>query len=577
MNHSPSIIERFQDTYSGSRPMVRYWFPDASADYAVLRAELTDLYNAGFAGIEVAHVPRYAEYDPAEFGWGTPKWRELMKETLRIAHSFERPFQVDFTSTPHWPIALNTIDPNDDSASMELAYVFARISGGGVVDLPMPEKRLSDFMNAPFIFQDTFLAAVVGRIAEIRPNGDVVLDDDTLRDVSEFVTATGDTTPAGVPDLANPVVAAMYRGVTMDLDGGRGSAEQRGVPVSEEGIKHLFGGRERLRNAQEYYRIDLDAAGAASSPGDWLLFGFYRRGTGQALGNDTKIVDKGRYTYPINTSMAEVPYVIDHFSREGARETQKFWEREFLADAELRDLLRKSGGSLFEDSIETMSSGPFWSRDFLDFFRKARGYDLTPRLPLILWAERAASPKITPYDATHFLSRTGAEKRFAEDYFLTLNDMYRLEYVESMMEWSHRELGRKYRAQSYHTQGITIDTGRLALALDIAEGESLAWGSNYDRFRVIAGGVHVSGHRYFTDEVIADNGGASYRLTWKSSTNTLNNNFISGVNLMILHGASYAAEAGGRHSAWPAMGLPKMSGLFWSEQTAFLSPNIRLF
>lgn len=550
MTANASILEKFKDTHIDSRPLVRYWFPDAGADPAVLRQELTDLYNAGFGGVEIALVPRYAEFDAYEYGFGTRRWVALMKETLRTALSFERRFQVDFTGTPHWPVALNTIDPNDDSASMEVGHAFASVAqGAGTVDLPMPEKRLLDFMNAPFIFQDKFLAAVVARVAERRADGTVVLDDDTLTDVTARVRAKKNTTPAGVPDLGDAYVADLYRDVKMDLEGMRGGADTRGVPVTEDGIRHIFGNRKRLKNTQQHYEIDL--SGLDFSGGEWLLFAFYRRGTGHAIGTDTKVVDGGKFTYPINTAMAEVPYVIDHFSHYGAREEQKFWEKNILSDPELVDLLRRNRGNFFEDSIETVAAGPFWSKDFPLHFKLARKYDVIPFLPLLIGVRHGVTSKITPYDATRFVSNRGTEVRCAEDYFLTLNDMYRDDYVQCMMEWTHAVFGGGYRAQCYHTQGITLDTGRLALSLDVAEGESLAWNTNYDRFRVIAGGVHVSGHRLFTDEVIADNHGASYRLTWPSATYTFNNNFATGVNCMILHGSSHAAETSGKHTLWP--------------------------
>jgi len=456
-------------------------------------------------------VPHYAEFDASVYGWGTENWVNLMKYVLRAAKALPGPFKVDFTVTAHWPPALNTIDPNDVAASQELSYAYAKVrSAGEVVSLPMPEQKTQDRDGADFIFTDTFVAATLARVAQV--DGDnVTLDTPSMRDVSAEVSqvmdpSTGEPrfTPAGIP---------------------QDSTE--------------FGDKPKLADRQYSYQVNLAAvevegeltatAGDAIQPGDWLLFGFYRRGTGQTLSGTGMM----NFNYP----MADRLYATDYYSAEGIDAVIDYWNQHILSDDELKELLTSAAGDIFEDSIESSSSGPFWTHDLLDEFKQYRNYDLAEYLPLIASLRGSA---------VHFRSSAGNQARIQEDYSVTLNDLYLTDHVKVLQDWT-RTYGFGYRAQAY---GGSIDTSGAATVLDVSEGESLGFRTNYDNFRNIAGGVHMAGKKFVSDEALA-NGGSSYALTWQSAVDTLNSNYAAGVNRMVIHGTAFAKGVTGAYSQWP--------------------------
>lgn len=51
-----SIVEMFNHPNDSTKVATRYWVPDAGADYEVMKQELTDLYNAGYGGIELTSI-----------------------------------------------------------------------------------------------------------------------------------------------------------------------------------------------------------------------------------------------------------------------------------------------------------------------------------------------------------------------------------------------------------------------------------------------------------------------------------------------------------------------------------------
>ena len=133
-----SIQNEFQQPGVDSRGMFRCWFPDAGADLSRIENHVRTIYKAGFGGMEIAMVPQYAEFDPREYGWATPRWKEMLRRILRTAADLPEPFKIDLTITAHWPPALNTIDPNHPAAQKELRYTVTKVTSGGKLELSMP-------------------------------------------------------------------------------------------------------------------------------------------------------------------------------------------------------------------------------------------------------------------------------------------------------------------------------------------------------------------------------------------------------------------------------------------------------
>lgn len=496
------LLQSFQAPGHDAKGMFRCWFPDAGADLDRLAHQVHSVYEAGFGGMEIAMVPQYAEFDAREYGWATPRWKEMLRCILKTAAGLPEPFRVDLTITAHWPPALNTIDPNHPAAQKELSYTISKVSKTGKWELPMPKTRICDDDAgdaAHFIFTDTFFAAVAGKIAGRKGDKYILTE---LRDVSEFVTVMDKTTPAGIA-----------------LD------------------ETLFGQKPKLADLQHYYEIDLDAAGIPPQSGeDWeigdtLLFSYFTRGTGETLSG------RSMEMFHLHLPMADKMYAADYYCREGTDAIIDVWEKNILDDGEIRELMNANGGAIFEDSIELFCTTIPWTNRLTEEFRALRGYDITRYLPIL------QSLKGSP---ARFLTEEGIEKKLVDDYYTTLNELYLRDHVARLQNWTHT-FGCQYRAQSY---GGDVNTSAASCVLDIAEGESLGFGEMREYFRNISGGVHMTGRKFLSDEVLADLM-SGYQLDWKQAAGTLNSNWAAGVNRMVIHGMSYEREVSGKYSQWP--------------------------
>ena len=287
-------------------------------------------------------------------------------------------------------------------------------------------------------------------------------------------------------------------------------------------------------------RVDLsgsvrDGALSWTAPagGQWLVLGFWQRGTGQAAVTG-QIVS------------AQPAYVPDHFASAGVRAATGYWDDQVLTPR-LRRLLRDNGGDLFEDSLE-LDSALHWTWDLPERFEKLRGYPLRPNLPVLFIDGVHRQYTSVTLDATpdfEFTDHSGTRVR--EDYCQTLTDLYISDHVEPLKSWAHA-LGLQFRAQPY---GTTIDTPTVAAALDVNETESLGISADYtdDPSRWISSGsVHLSGQKVFSLEGCATLNQA-YAQTWPDMLKHFNTAFAHGVNQIVYHG--FATGTGMGATGWP--------------------------
>lgn len=123
-------------------------------------------------GVEIALLADGTGISSGEkYGWGTPNWTKTLKKVMKAARGIEGGFKVDFTISPHWPPNIFTIDPNDTAASSDLYYAYRKVTkadiAAGSMEIPMPEVRLYDQKNNPFIFKSTFVGASVAKVSDM--------------------------------------------------------------------------------------------------------------------------------------------------------------------------------------------------------------------------------------------------------------------------------------------------------------------------------------------------------------------------------------------------------------------------
>ncbi|WP_017975541.1 glycosyl hydrolase [Actinopolyspora halophila] len=271
----------------------------------------------------------------------------------------------------------------------------------------------------------------------------------------------------------------------------------------------------------------------APDAGTWLIIATWLRGSGQRP-------EGGPHTDPVS-------YVVDHFSAAGTQAVIDFWEGEILTPR-MRELIGRTGGAMFEDSIELETEASLWTPAMLDEFRRRRGYDLLPYLPVVL---RMHEDGVFSYDGV-------TDRRVADDLNAVRSELYIEHHLRPLQEWLHG-LGLELRIQPY---GLETDAMASSAIVDTPEGESLGF-NNLDDFRSLAGGRDMGGNERLSSEAAAVYGG-SYSTTWDHVVRTVSREYAAGVNQAVLHGFSYAYAPGAR---WPGFAAftPYDGGVGYSE------------
>lgn len=455
-----SFAQEFANPPSSTKPMTRFWWPNAPQDLDELEREVRAIAEAGYGGIEIACVADSSGWvDPVEYGWGTEGWNNAVRRTLQTAK--EVGIKVDLTVGPHWPLSIPGVNPDTPDSAKKLSQGSVKVEAGTTY-------------------------------AGEAPAADEPLKEPWTVDELKAVTA------AKITGYDEETAAYTY-----DVN------SMQEVTAGEDGTVHW----------------------TAPDDGDYMLFSYWMRGTGQ------------RAQQAMNPSFElsdPIPYTVDHFSLAGTNAFIDFWKDNMLPD-DILALLREVGGSMFEDSLEL--SGNQWTAELLDYFEEHRGYDLTPYLPVIEGADIADAETTA---------------RITEDYSQTLNDMY-IEYHVLPMQEFMNSIGLTFRTQSY---GGCVDSSQTGSLVDIIEGELLTFssmgiGAGKDntvgewtadnKFKMLRGGANLGRSNILSDE-IGSLLGAGWSLSLDNILSFMNNDFSAGVNNMVLHGFPYRYAPGAK---WP--------------------------
>jgi len=572
---STPALRVFRQPDLDSRPMARMWFPDAGAGAVeddCVEKQLCSMAQGGIGGVEVALLgDDTGNLDAEHYGWGTPNWVKTMRKVLRAARAIPGGFKVDFTITSHWPPIVNTIDPNDPEASSNLVFTYKKLRPGDkLIELPLPETKLYDSGQNPFIFKDTLAGAVIAKVAgaplpELRPMGfggppdgthhfgpektmfegkimpegmgggmppmpkethkvPFVLELDSLKSVTGRVTETAGY-PCGVPDAL--ALEAWYKGEVSETDViaafGPPADESRLLP---DGKRDVDLNRKRMADIQYRYTLNAEnlakaaSAGEELRPGDTVVIACYCRGTGQIFSGGFK-----------SRLMKNMTYAANYFTVSGTRAITDYWDTYILSDPELRTLMEENaarvGGSIFEDSIELHSNGANWSVDFPADMARRMGCDPVQYMPVYL--------------GLYFDDPDGAN-RILEEYRLAEGGMYQENHIEVLNRWC-ATFGYRYRAQA-GMPGINIIGANTATG--ITEGDN---GTFKDSNRKLAGAVNMVPEKKFLS--FESNTFTGFPFPWSLLAQECHFDASTGTNRIIFHGTAYCKNVHDFYDWWP--------------------------
>ncbi len=267
----------------------------------------------------------------------------------------------------------------------------------------------------------------------------------------------------------------------------------------------------------------------APSSGNWVLLAFYGRTTGQIVNMYDSNTDNAPVTDPQS-------YVVDHFSSDGSQAVIDYWNKALLTPAVLSGL-RKTGGSIFEDSLE-LKALQYWTKGALDEFEDNRGYSVVKYLPVLMYQSTSHTTPVFTYVNEDFAERV------RHDWSKTMGEMWQENHQDALYKWAKNK-GFSLRNQPY---GGPLDTALGAATTGQPEGESLGFGDEPGGFQTIRAGRDMGNGGIVSDEMGAFMSGG-YATQWTTDMlPTMNRNYAFGVNQLYIHGYAYDTAPG---VSWP--------------------------
>ncbi len=212
-------------------------------------------------------------------------------------------------------------------------------------------------------------------------------------------------------------------------------------------------------------------------------------------------------------------FVLDHLNRAATDAYLKS-----VGDRLLEAFGSQPPYAIFCDSLEVYNAD--WSHDFLEEFKRRRGYDLKPHLPALV---------------IDIGSQTRALRR---DWGMTLTELLNERFMAPMRDWSKRH-GTRFRIQGYGVPAAAISSNAYA---DLPEGEGAQW-KVVRATRWASSASHIYGRPVTSSETWTWLHSPSFRATPLDVKAEADVHFLQGINQLIGHGWPYTAP-GVEYPGW---------------------------
>ena len=473
-----------------ARPRVRWWWPGAAVQDEELRRELRLMADNGFAGAEIQSMsPNFITLTKAEKAivndYAEPSFFAHVRAAGEQAKALG--LSLDYTLGSAWPSGGGRAIP-PEKAFTELAMARTEVKGGSTgpikIDIPKRTRRLGAL---------NFLDARV-KTPEFADWGKRL---DARARIVAVVALKG-----SAPVLKGAAAGPMGFTISPWKDVLKPGALDTTSRIVLTG---------KLR--------DDGTLDWMPPPGDWQVFVF------KQYASDVGV---------LGAAGQGPQLILDHMDPSA-----------FAAHAaRVGDPLGKNPPgirSTFVDSLELMQDMQ-WGPQFLEEFKKRRGYDLTPYLPFVVqpgWAQAWDEHWSPPY-----FDAVGGElaERVRSDYRLTVSDMMIAGFVEPFVAWNHVH-GLKAKFQAH---GGAFDIIKGYGLADIPETEDLLHDGDPLIMRFARSAAHLYGRPLISAESLVWKDRA-YSVTPDDMRRRVDLVMVGGVNSMILHGMNYRFHA----DDWP--------------------------
>jgi len=204
-------------------------------------------------------------------------------------------------------------------------------------------------------------------------------------------------------------------------------------------------------------------------------------------------------------------FVLDHMNRAATDHYLKA-----VGDRLMQAFGSNPPYSIFCDSLEVYNTD--WSSDFLDEFKKRRGYDLKPHLPALV---NEMGPQT---------------KGLRRDWGMTLTELLNERFLAPMQQWSKRN-HTLFRIQDYGVPAATISSNAFA---DIPDGEGSQW-KVVRASRWASSASHIYNRPIASSETWTWLHSPVFRATPLDVKAEADLHFLQGINQLIGHGWPYTA------------------------------------
>lgn len=194
--------------------------------------------------------------------------------------------------------------------------------------------------------------------------------------------------------------------------------------------------------------------------------------------------------------------VMDHFKREALEaHTKRVFE---AGRAQLGPFLGKTLTAYTVDSLEN-ASDLYWTDELIAEFKRRRGYDLVPYLPLVFQPGWMAHPYQARLSAPQF-DDTQVGERVRADYRLTVSELMIENLYEPFAAWAKKNgLHSEFQAH-----GAPVDILKAYGTADVPESEDLHVGPDPYFLKLARSGADLYGRQIVsTESMIWDHGGPS--------------------------------------------------------------------
>ncbi len=472
-SQAQSVRQTFQHPGKAYRPMVRWWWPGGDVSDVELRREVDLLDQANFGG---------AEIQPFLIGL-----KDDMPDATRK--------RVDDYLTPAFFAHMGAALKEAQARGMWLDYTFGSgwpFGGAGVVTPELASVELlstQQTIRGPVHFHEQIeMPQMPARIAENK-----TLPADWMERLRE---------------RQKLVAVVALRGDSVQFYPSQGATEEPAVKRTgqlDPGSSVVLTGH-MLPDGTLDWKVP---------PGTWQVFAFKEVPTGRRV---------------VGGAGAGPQLVLDHMSRHAF----DVYAQQVGGKARQYDGQYFGHGlrAIFCDSLE-VKADLYWNDNFLAEFRKRRGYDLTPFLPILKVpgfgvAYGASAARLPIYDIR------GIGDRVRRDYWQTVSDVMIENFYMPFIQWAaDNQLLSRIQAH-----GSPTDLLRVYGAASIPETEDLYDNGRYDFLKMASSGADLYGRKIVASESFVWHGKA-YQTTPETIKRYADELLTAGINEIIYHGFPY--------------------------------------